>query len=412
MNFNDISLYVAILMLAICYWVAVPCRWKMPFLGWGSLAMVIYFGDLLNLKLIPLLGLAALAYVSGWGITVCRGRRWADLLSLVFVSVAVVGFVILKSYELRLVLLSWFSVDQFMAGPFSYRVQVLGFSYLVLKGIHFVYDCLSGEVETVSFSVFLTYVFFLPSFTAGPIDRYNRFMADSMKKEYRWDRIFQGVYRIICGTFKKYVLADMLFPYTIGSSANFQNFSTLETWISVICYGLVIYWDFSGYSDIAIGIGKLFGFELPENFNRPYLKSNLQAFWRSWHMTLTAWLQSYVFAPVSRFLVSQKLRPRALASFVSFTANMAICGLWHGISLHFVVWGLYHALGLSIQKIGQDVLRKHRLNLVFRKVIPHEALRHTSAVGANNLFVVCGWVLFCCDLPKAFFVYKRMFGLV
>jgi len=161
-----------------------------------------------------------------------------------------------------------------------------------------------------------------------------------------------------------------------------------------------IYFDFSGYSDIAIGSAKLFGYPVPENFNYPYLQANITQFWRSWHMSLTSWITDYLYIPLGGN------RHGELRSYGNRLVAMTICGLWHGAAFHFMVWGLYHGVALNLYQI----YRKTRTRLGWAD--PSEALP-SRVVGALITFhVVClGWVLFVCDLDKAWVIIWRLVTL-
>jgi alginate O-acetyltransferase complex protein AlgI len=153
-------------------------------------------------------------------------------------------------------------------------------------------------------------VLFFPSFTAGPIDRAERFLVDLLNlRDAEPDRLAQGSMRIIIGIGKKFVLADSLSYFALTATKAEQATSVGGLWILVYTYALQIYFDFSGYSDIAIGIGQLFGIKLPENFNLPYFKRNITLFWQSWHITLSNWVRFYVFSPLTRYLLMRKYKP-------------------------------------------------------------------------------------------------------
>ena len=169
----------------------------------------------------------------------------------------------------------------------------------------------------------------------------------------------QGL-RIASGLFKKFVIADSLAQGMSLTAVNAaQATSTLGLWMLLYGYALRLYFDFAGYTDMAIGLGLLFGIRLPENFDRPYLKSNITTFWQSWHMTLSSWARFYVFTPLSRSLLRRKPRPSpTLIVLVAQIATMTTIGLWHGISWTFFIWGLWHGVGLFVHKQWSDRTRK------------------------------------------------------
>ena len=142
----------------------------------------------------------------------------------------------------------------------------------------------------------------------------------------------------------------------------FNGRQTADAGADQSAYAFRLFFDFSGYSDIAIGIGILYGIQLPENFDRPYLRPSLASFWQSWHITLSNWVRFYVFSPLSRALLMRKVSPLA-AVFVAQLATMVIIGLWHGVQWTFVVWGIWHGVGLFIHKMWSDRTRKRDMAL-------------------------------------------------
>ena len=170
------------------------------------------------------------------------------------------------------------------------------------------------------------------------------------------------------------------------------------------------FFDFSGYSDIAIGLGILFGVRLPENFDHPYLRSNLTAFWQSWHMTLSSWARFYVFTPLSRWLLRRPARPSpVIIVLLSQLATMVVIGLWHGVTLNFFIWGVWHGLGLFAHKQWSDRTRGW-----YRRLAERPYLKRAWTVLAWFLtfhYVVLGWVWFLLpDTGQAVAVFGRLFG--
>lgn len=177
----------------------------------------------------------------------------------------------------------------------------LGFSYFGFRVIHTIRDRQNGLLPPVTFTEYMTYTIFFPSFAAGPIDRVERFILD-LNKTRPWANfdLSDAGGRFVIGLFKKFVIADALATFAINSDTAMHISSNTWFWVLLYAYAFQIYFDFSGYTDIAIGLAKIMGINLPENFNSPYLKSNLTLFWNSWHITLTQWFRSYFFNPLQR----------------------------------------------------------------------------------------------------------------
>ncbi len=223
----------------------------------------------------------------------------------------------------------------------------LGFSYVAFRLIHTLRDRQNGRLPAVNFREYLTYALFYPAFTAGPIDRVERFIKD-LRKPLGWDAGELGLagQRLALGLLKKFVIADGLALFALNASNAAQTTSAGWTWLLVYAYALQIYFDFSGYTDLAIGLGRLVGVALPENFNAPYLKPNLTQFWNNWHMTLTLWFRGYYFNPLTRALrsASRPISPLVVL-FITQLTTMVLIGLWHGITWNFVLWGAWHGIG-------------------------------------------------------------------
>ena len=207
--------------------------------------------------------------------------------------------------------------------------------------MHTIRDRLSGRLPSVTLAEYVNYVIFFASFTAGPIDRIERFVKElrsplAMGSE---DWIDAGT-RLFVGLFKKFVIADLLAVISLNNVLVSQVKSTAWMWVFLYAYAFRIFFDFSGYTDIAIGIGRLIGIRLPENFAAPYLKPNLTLFWNSWHITLTQWFRSYFFNPLGRAIRSAKRPwPTWLTILLAQLTTMVLIGLWHGVTPGFAIWG-------------------------------------------------------------------------
>ena len=291
----------------------------------------------------------------------------------------------------------------------------LGFSYVAFRLIHTLRDRQNGRLPAVSLQEYLIYAIFFPSFTAGPIDRLDRFVKDLRKPlaplASAADDYAAAGTRLALGLFKKFVLADSLALIALNAGNAGQVRGAGWMWLLVYAYALQIFFDFSGYTDIAIGLGRLLGIRLPENFNAPYLKPNLTQFWNNWHMTLTQWFRAYFFNPLTRALRSAK-KPLAqpLMILITQVSTFVLIGLWHGITLNFVLWGLWHGLGLFAQNRWSDWIKPRAQLLEGRPF-----LKGTATVLGTLLtfhYVALGWVWFALPSPQlSWQVLERLFGL-
>lgn len=292
----------------------------------------------------------------------------------------------------------------------------LGFSYLAFRLLHVLRDVQAGRSTSggqapYTLGEFVTYALFFPTLTAGPIDRAPRFLSDLRHPQNERDRLVNGGWRIFWGIFKKFALADSLALISLNDQTAAQSVTFFWTWVLIYAYSLRIYLDFSGYTDIALGLGILLGFRLPENFDRPYLKTNLTTFWNSWHITLAQWFRAYYFNPLTRALRTRlKSSPIWITVFLGQTTTMLLIGLWHGITWNFAVWGLWHGLGLFIHNRWLEWMRSRQAS-------------HPNFPSANRLaafsgwfitfhFVTLGWVWFALsDISLSLAVFQRLFSL-
>jgi len=299
----------------------------------------------------------------------------------------------------------------------------LGFSYLAFRLVHTLRDRQNGRLPLVTLQEYVIYVIFFPSFTAGPIDRLDRFIKDlraqgvpsgSATGGDPGNYLLAGE-RLVMGLFKKFVVADGLALAALNATNAAQVHSAGWAWVLLYAYSLQIFFDFSGYTDIAIGLGRLVGIALPENFNAPYLKPNLTQFWNNWHMTLTQWFRAYYFNPLTRSLRSSvrtggRKLSAAVIIFVTQITTFVLIGLWHGITWNFVLWGAWHGLGLFVQNRYSEWARPRLPDLDARP-----ALKKGLAVAGGLLtfhYVALGWVWFA--LPSAglsWQVFLKLFGV-
>jgi len=291
-------------------------------------------------------------------------------------------------------------------------VRWLGFSYIAFRLIHVLRDKQTGRLPELTLPEFTTYVIFFPSLAAGPIDRAERFTQDLRKGfALTQDETLLGGQRIAIGLFKKFVIADALALIALNDLLVTQVRTTGWMWIILYAYAFQIYFDFSGYTDIAIGSARLVGIKLPENFAAPYTRPNLTQFWNNWHMTLTQWFRSYFFNPFNRWIRGYKSIPAWAMILIGQLATMLLIGLWHGITLNFIFWGIWHGLGLFLQNRWSDFVRTR-----FPALVQNPSLQPALQVGGILLtfhFVAFGWVFFALSQPAlSWQVFMKLFKLL
>jgi alginate O-acetyltransferase complex protein AlgI len=380
------------------YW-ACPPRVRPPLLL--ALGVVFFaYGDVKGL-IIATLATAVTYFVSE---RVAPGReearRW-----LVLGIALLVGLLSFYKYGalfvelLRLLGIRSVSLDARIAAVPS---PPLGISFFVFLLIHYLIEVHRGRFAPARPRDLSLFVLFFPTIVSGPLKRFESFAPQlDAGKRLSPDDVHVGLERLLFGLVKK-TAADNLAPYSTFAFANPDGATWAGLWIAVYAYSLQIYFDFAGYSDMAIGSARLLGFSVPENFDYPYLQRNIARFWRRWHMTLTGWITEYVYIPLGGN------RSGELRAALNRLIAMALCGLWHGPALHFAVWGLYHGALLNV----------HRAYLRWRGPEAVRAARapqgdgSTLGTAAATLLtfhaVAIGWVFFACDFAVATMILARL----
>ncbi|MBN2147193.1 MAG: MBOAT family protein, partial [Anaerolineales bacterium] len=234
--------------------------------------------------------------------------------------------------------------------------------------------------------------------------------AQDLRQPYRIspNDLWQGGQRILTGIFRKFVLADTLALVALNATNAAQIQSAGWLWVLLYAYALRIYLDFSGYTDIAIGLGRLLGFHLPENFEHPYRKQNLTLFWNSWHITLAQWFRAYYFNPLTRALRTGRRRlSLPLIILIGQITTMLLIGLWHGFTWNFAIWGLWHGLGLFAHNRWSEFVRPHLAGAEHPSHL--QRILQISGILLTFHYVTLGWVWFA--LPSVDLSLKTLLGL-
>jgi alginate O-acetyltransferase complex protein AlgI len=270
----------------------------------------------------------------------------------------------------------------------------IGISFFTFHAISYVVDVYRRDASAQKSPVHAAlYLLLFPQLIAGPIIRYRDIADQLARRAVALDDLADGVRRFVIGLGKKVLVAnvvavpaDQMFGLPAG------ELNAAHAWLGLVCYTLQIYFDFSGYSDMAIGLGRMFGFRFPENFRWPYVADTVQEFWRRWHISLSSWFRDYLYVPLGGNRVSPG------RTYVNLVTVFFLCGLWHGASWNFVIWGLFHGFFLVIERLG--------IAGVMKRLWP--PVRHAYLM----LVVMIGWVFFRADsLGDAIGFLRAMFGL-
>jgi alginate O-acetyltransferase complex protein AlgI len=282
----------------------------------------------------------------------------------------------------------------------------IGISFFTFKGISYQVTIFRRETPVQRNIISLAvYISLFPQLIAGPISRYRDLAPQLKERTHSFERFSSGIRRFILGLAKKVLIATQL-SYVTNQifTIPFEHMSAPLAWIGIIFFALQIYYDFSGYTDMAIGLGRMLGFEFVENFNFPYISRSFREFWRRWHISLSTWFRDYLFLPLaystSRKLPKEKyfgLKTDKLIYAIATTLTFFVCGFWHGAAWTFIIWGLIHGFMLIIEHVGLSKI----LNRFYKP------FQHFYMI----FFLLISWVFFRSDsFQEAFRYLAIMFG--
>ncbi|MDF2683014.1 MAG: peptidoglycan O-acetyltransferase [Brevibacillus sp.] len=370
MVFSSISFLFFFLPLVLTLYFAVPFKYKntilfifsLIFYAWGEPRYIV-------------LMILSILMNYGFGIWIDQvenhAKKRATILSLaIVVNIGLLGFFKYANFFVEVVNQALQTDIHVTPVPLP-----LGISFYTFHALSYLID-VYRKTERAQRNLFnlSLYITFFPQLVAGPIIRYNSVAEQLSKRVFSSIQFAEGIKRFILGLSKKVLLANPL-GYVADTvfTTSVMDLSSGSAWIGIIAYTLQIYYDFSGYSDMAIGLGKMFGFEFAENFNYPYISKSVSEFWRHWHISLGSWFRDYVYIPLG----GSKVAPWKM--YRNLLLVWALTGLWHGASWTFIAWGIYYGILIALEKAG--------LEKILSKIYP---LNHVVVL----LLVMIGWVFF------------------
>lgn len=369
---SPIFLFLFLPLTLFCYYL-LPKKLKNFFL----LAMSLLFYTWGERELVILIIVSTLIDYS-CGIIIQNGKRKIGLILSIVFNIGILayfkysGFVFTNLIEF----LGIFNVNLEKAQAFSTIALPLGISFYTFQTMSYTIDVYRGEIKANRNLIdFATYVTLFPQLIAGPIVRYKSIETQLLNRKVTRSLMSEGVERFIIGLAKKMLIANnCAFLADNIFSLHTDDLSAPLAWLGAIAYGFQIYFDFSGYSDMAIGLGKLLGFNFPENFNYPYTAKSIREFWKRWHITLSSWFKDYLYIPLGG---NRKGHRR---TYLNLFIVFFLTGLWHGANWTFIVWGLFHGSLIIVERLGWGAILEKT-----PKIIAHIYL----------IFSICiSWVLF------------------
>ena len=279
--------------------------------------------------------------------------------------------------------------------PFTFAKVLLpiGISFFTFQSITYVVDTYRNVHKPMErLTDYMLYILMFPQLIAGPIVRYCDIADEIRHREQNWPEILQGFYRFVIGLCKKILIADVIGRQVdILLAGDLLTMGTGTAWITIIAYSMQIYFDFSGYSDMAIGLGKIMGFHFPENFDNPYNSASIHEFWKRWHITLGTFMRNYLYIPLGGNRCSKQ------RMYFNLWIVFLLSGLWHGASWNYVLWGAYHGFWLILERVG--------LGKVYEK------MGKSPSVIITYIIVLVGLAIFRNEnLTDAFTLISRMFA--
>lgn len=356
---------------------------------WLLLASLIFYAWGEPKYIILMLTSIIVNYILGLAIEKKRNKAKSASVSILICSIIFNLFVLLyfKYYDFFVQNINRIASRDF---PLKHIALPVGISFYTFQIMSYVIDVYRGNVTAQKNILNLgLYIALFPQLIAGPIVRYIDIEKQLKERRLCINQISDGVQRFIVGFSKKILIADRLAPLVDTIFAQ-NGISAPSAWIGIIAYSLQIFFDFSGYSDMAIGLGQMFGFKFCDNFNYPYISKTIKEFWRRWHISLSTWFKDYVYIPLGGS------RCGVLRSYTNLIVIFFLTGFWHGASWNFIVWGLYYVVFLIIERLGFE----KRLESM------PQIIQHIYAL----LVIMIGWVFFRADGLRAAVVYiKSMF---
>jgi alginate O-acetyltransferase complex protein AlgI len=404
MLFNSFTYLLFLPLVVLLYWV-LPVFFRRPIL---LVASYIFYMNWMPAYGLLILALTVVNYFLGRAIARFETRRKAILVAGLIFNLGCLCFYKYANFLLDSIwqACTWLhqtglQIPVAASSPALNIILPLGISFFTFEFIHYIVDVYRGSEPVKNFWHFALFAAFFPSQIAGPIKRFQDFMKQLTEQPVFKSELFKaGLFLIFLGLFKKVVLSDNLGEVVAAGFGHPERMGTLDAWIAIAGFTIQIFLDFSGYTDIGRGSALLFGYKVPENFNWPFLSSNLTEFWRRWHISLSTWLRDYLFIPMGGSRVSKWKQQRNL--FIT----MVLGGLWHGAAWHYVIWGAFHGSGLVATKLWQDFVSQVP---ALAKLRPHPVW-HYSGVAVTMFFLLLAGVLFRSEnIPHALNMAHHLF---
>ena len=396
MLFNSLTyLFFLLVVVLVLYLIPSKSQWL-----WLLIASVFFYYTLSPIYLVLFCSLVIINYLLG--LTIERNNATRNIVFLIGIGINILVLVFFKYVGFFQVLTNQI-IGLSESDPILSIVLPVGLSFFVFTVLSYLIEVKRGAIQAErNLGIFASSLLFFPKMMQGPIERPDHIFPQFKEaKHFDYDGIVEGLKLMLWGYFKKLVIADRMALYVNAVYDNYEHHSGLSLLVATFIYAFQIYADFSGYTDIALGSARILGFNLTDNFKRPYFATSIQDFWNRWHITLSMWLRNYLFFPLA-VVMAGKLRHTKylgleadkwifmIASIITFS----VCGLWHGEGLNFLLWGLLFGTYLTIANWTLGLSKYMRKKLGISK---SSTLYRVYGIGITYLLVSFAWILFRAD---------------
>ena len=388
-------LFFLLVVVLVLYLIPSKSQWL-----WLLIASVFFYYTLSPIYLVLFCSLVIINYLLG--LTIERNNATRNILFIIGIGINILVLVFFKYVGLFQVLINQI-ISLSESDPILSIVLPVGLSFFVFTVLSYLIEVKRGTIQAErNLGIFASSLLFFPKMMQGPIERPDHIFPQFREaKLFDHDEIVEGLKLMLWGYFKKLVVADRMALYVNAVYDNYQHHSGLSLLVATFIYAFQIYADFSGYTDIALGSARILGFNLTDNFKRPYFATSIQDFWNRWHITLSKWLRDYLFFPLAVVMAGKLRHAKSLgleadkwifmiASIITFS----VCGLWHGEGLNFLLWGLLFGTYLTIANWTLGLSKYLRKKLGISK---SSTLYRVYGIGITYLLVSFAWIFFRAD---------------
>jgi alginate O-acetyltransferase complex protein AlgI len=414
MIFNSIIYLFFLAIVAITYYVfPVRIRWI-----WLLIASIGYYLSFIPMFLLLLIGIVFVNYfLAKW-----LARTADESKNRIFVFIVILNILILAFFKYFNILfpsnqLHFYNVDIFFrVDPINKMILPFGLSYFIFTVLSYQIEVKRINIQPEKhFGYFSLYLFFFPKIAQGPIERPQQLISQLHQSHpFNYTLIVEGLKLILLGYFKKLVVADRLAIYVNAVYNNNEHHNGTSLIIATIFFAFQIYADFSGYTDIALGSAKLFGFNLTNNFKRPYFATSIKDFWDRWHITFSSWIRDYIFLPLAYFLTNRMKKQKYFyvstdkwIYLIAILATFTICGIWHGVGWTYLIWGILFGVYLTYSNWTKDLFKKIRKRFHIRKTSRYYII---YKIFSTFILVLFAWIFFrASSLSEAISIIRKIF---